>query len=273
MASESVTLFNGEFADQIAARHRAASYGDGVFETVAVNDGGERLLWQAHLDRLQRGADTLGLPLDIERLEREVDYALSLGPGGQRVLKISWLRAGEARGYTPPVDARADCLISVTAWTPPGDGFQLGQSDVPLSPQESLRGLKTHNSLEYVLAARTLVEQELDEATVCDAEGFLVECTRSNLFWVNGNGTLVTPKMERCGIPGVVRALILERALGEGLPIKLTRATPEALSQAREIFVTNSLLGVQPVTRFRDRELNDHNLAERVRDFIQDAIL
>ena len=145
--------------------------------------------------------------------------------------------------------------------------------DVALSPQGVLQGLKTHNSLEYVIAARALVEKGAQEAVLCDDQGYMVEGTRSNLFWVNSTGTLSTSKLDRCGVPGVVREVLLKRAMEDGLPIKLSRATPDALAQSPEIFVTNSLLGVQSVTHYKERTLKQFNVAARVRDFMAGAIL
>ena len=61
-------LLNGKIASEISVQDRGLHYGDGVFETIAVYQGSP-LLWQAHMQRLQKGCRTLGFSLsDINEL-------------------------------------------------------------------------------------------------------------------------------------------------------------------------------------------------------------
>ncbi|EDY86407.1 4-amino-4-deoxychorismate lyase [gamma proteobacterium HTCC5015] len=274
MASQPIAVLNRELIESVPITHRGLHYGDGVFETIAVDTSNACLLWEEHLARLERGARVLGLAFERDRIESDVQFALSCSASGQqRVLKLSLLRAGQQRGYTPGLNGQSDVLVSVSPWSTSQDDFRLVDGDVALSPQGVLQGLKTHNSLEYVIAARALVEKGAQEAVLCDDQGYMVEGTRSNLFWVNSTGTLSTSKLDRCGVTGVVREVLLKRAMEDGLPIKLSRATPDALAQSPEIFVTNSLLGVQSVTHYKERTLKQFNVAARVRDFMAGAIL
>src|SRR6266542_6835524 len=59
-------FFNGRFIPEAQAvvpiSDRGFLYGDGLFETLRVSQG-RPLWWDRHLERLQRGADFLKLPL------------------------------------------------------------------------------------------------------------------------------------------------------------------------------------------------------------------
>ena len=58
---QSSVLVNGQANDDISSLDRGLLYGDGVFETIAVQDGRPRF-WLRHLARLAAGCTRLGIP-------------------------------------------------------------------------------------------------------------------------------------------------------------------------------------------------------------------
>ncbi len=152
----------------------------------------------------------------------------------------------------------------------PSPQLHLMDCRTPLVSHPCLHGLKTLNALQYVLASAEL--GEYDDGVLCDLQGQVVETTRANLFWVDPDGVLVTADLRQGGIEGVVRAEILRRAPARGIDLQLRRAPLAALAAAREIFVTNSLLGVQSVTRYGGRELRTVEMAETIRELLGDDI-
>lgn len=74
----------------------------------------------------------------------------------------------------------------------------------------------------------------------------------SNLFLVR-NGVLLTPGLQRCGVAGVMRAVILELAGQQALEARVCDLYPTDLAQANEVFLTNALIGIWPVTAVDDR--------------------
>lgn len=78
----------------------------------------------------------------------------------------------------------------------------------------------------------------------------VVEGTMSNVFMVS-QGVLLTPSLEQAGIAGIMRAVILEKALAAGLQVGVVEAfTVDQIKQADEIFVCNSVIGIWPVIRW-----------------------
>ena len=53
-------LVDGEITDRISTADRGLTFGDGVFENIAVFNGSPRF-WQSHMDRLEAGCERLGL--------------------------------------------------------------------------------------------------------------------------------------------------------------------------------------------------------------------
>jgi len=74
----------------------------------------------------------------------------------------------------------------------------------------------------------------------------------SNLFFIKEN-TLFTPRLALCGIAGIVRAAILERAAGWHLPTEILDLSVDSLLQADEVFFCNSIIGIWPVNSIGDQ--------------------
>ena len=106
-----------------------------------------------------------------------------------------------------------------------------------------------HKTLSYLVHWQARRENPAGEALLLNERGHIAGAAMSNLFWVR-RGRLHTPG-EECGCrAGVVRGWVLAQ-----MEAKFARSRPTALDQAEEIFVTNSMLGICPVVRWRKRTL------------------
>jgi 4-amino-4-deoxychorismate lyase len=237
-------------AGDVPVTDRGLAYGDGLFETIAVVDGQPKLL-AAHLARLQRGARRLGITgvdLDVVRAAL-LSAAAVFSPHG--ALKLMVTRGDGPRGYTPPIDQSPRWWLQQFAWTPPAElptGARVAISSVRLGEQPLLAGIKHLNRLEQVLARAENPASRADEALMLDSAGRLVCATSANVFMVR-EGQVFTPRMDRCGVAGVVRgALMAAATVGElPWPIMETDLTLESLVGAEEIFLTSALRGVWSV--------------------------
>lgn len=241
-------LVDGAEADCVPALDRGLAYGDGLFETVAVRDGEPRHL-ERHLARLARGCDRLGLPRpDAAVLHAEM-HALARA-AGRGVLKLLYTRGVGGRGYRPPERGRP---LRVLAMHPPPvqdpehatRGVRVAVCRTRLAVNPVLAGIKHLNRLEQVLASREL-DDTTAEGLMLDSDDRLIEGTRTNVFLVLDD-VLVTPDLSRCGVAGIMRELVLERAAALGIPVRVADVPARALDEASELFLCNSLLGVWPV--------------------------
>ena len=97
------------------------------------------------------------------------------------------------------------------------------------------------------MARREAEERGADEALMLNTAGRLCCGTASNLFLVLGD-RLATPPIAEGALPGITRAAILERAPRLGIAVEEKPLPAEALASARDLFVTNSLIGLRRVT-------------------------
>jgi len=253
---------NNQICDDVYAGDRGFSFGDGVFETLRWQRGSAPLL-DYHLARLELGCQRLAISLSLTRLNGELQaFWQRLSPiADEAVVKIQVTRGEGGRGYA--IDPDAFPTIVISAFTASdfshqrGHGLELGFCRQPISSGVMLAGIKHLNRLENVLLKQEAVEQGYSDALVCDADGQLIETTVANLFLVK-DGELATPSLNRAGVAGVIRRLIIDELAPElGVEVVERRCPLSELWQADELFICNSLMGVVPVTRidFDDQEL------------------
>jgi 4-amino-4-deoxychorismate lyase len=250
-------LINGQDSLTLSAQDRGLLYGDGLFETVAV-DKGAPLRWERHLQRLMLGCERLGIPCpDVTTLTLE---ALELCKGHERAaLKLIVTRGVGGRGYRAPAQPQATRILACHPWPDypsdhARDGVRVRLCDIRLAHQPALAGIKHLNRLEQVLARAEWNDEEIAEGLLLDREDHVIEATMSNLFLVS-EGRLITPDLSDCGVAGIMRAMIIEIAADIGVTCSVRPVARAELFDAAELLLCNSLIGLWPV-----RQIDTHRL-------------
>lgn len=243
---------NGQPADGVPVQDRGLAYGDGLFETIKVIDGQPELL-DRHLHRLGLGCQRLAIPCEPAALRAQiVAFSAALGYG---VAKLILSRGDGMRGYMLP--QRSQPRTVLTGSPLPNypiehseKGVRLFACATRLAEQPALAGLKHLNRLEQVLARAEWRDPAIAEGLMRDTTGRVIEAVFSNIFIVK-YGVLLTPSVERCGVAGVMRGELLERARRAGIPTQVADISLDQLLGADEVFVCNSLYGIWPVRQLQ----------------------
>lgn len=244
-------LVNGEPTSCVSALDRGFQYGDGVFTTLPVCRGRPVVL-PRHLARLERDCQRLAISFPArDVLARESRLLSEAYPDG--VLKIQITRGVGGRGYRPLEPALPTRVLSMhpppdyppELWT---EGVEVRFCRFRLGINPGLAGVKHSNRLEQILARAEWSLGDIREGLMLDTDGHITEGTMTNLF-LEKSGALITPKLDLCGVAGVMRALVFEAAGELGLAVEETRVLPDQLYAADELFLTNSVVGVWPVRR------------------------
>jgi 4-amino-4-deoxychorismate lyase len=135
-------------------------------------------------------------------------------------------------------------------------GLRLGLNPV-------LAGIKHLNRLEQVMARTEWDDDGIREGLLLDYEGFLVEGVMSNVFLVS-SGRLRTPLLDRCGVSGVMRGLVFDAARELGVAAEEARISFDEACRAEELFLTNSVIGLWPVSSLEGRTLPVGPLCRRL---------
>jgi branched-chain amino acid aminotransferase len=242
----SLSYWNGRLVPaeevRIAPDDAGFLFGDGLFETLRVDDGRPRDL-SAHLDRLSAGLERLGIAPPESRcdLGRAVNEVAKAAPRPLARLRITISR-GTAAGPTR--------LITTAPYEPPGESVTaILLTDCRIDSRSPLAGLKSLCYQTNRVALREAEARGAFETLLLNEHGRLAEGSRSNVALVLPEGIFTTHQSEGC-LPGTVRRRLLERgAIREGL------LTLQDLASAEGLLLMNSLIGVLPVSRLDDRDL------------------
>jgi 4-amino-4-deoxychorismate lyase len=251
-------LINGEKKYNLDIADRGLQYGDGLFETIAVTSG-RAVFISRHLDRLQRGCKQLFIPYPGDNiLLSEID--LLLEGTESAVLKIQITRGQGGRGYRQPEIVEPTRILSLYPFPIfpecyKQEGVRVRFCSGRLSSNPRLAGIKHTNRLEQVLARAEWVSESIQEGLMFDQQGHLVEGTMSNVFMVK-DGMVLTPLLENCGVAGIIRGIILEYGADHGFHVEPQLLTKEHLYQADEVFLTNSIIGIWPVSHLDNYSLS-----------------
>lgn len=265
MSASSHIWLNGRLVLAAEARVSAFDhgllYGHGVFETMRAYRGRVFRL-RAHLERLTDSARVLEITLPPRgELERAVSAVLEANRLNDARIRLT-LTGGE--GSARPVVPAPGPATLVVAASPlaPLDaavwehGYQLCVAKTRRHSGSPLTRIKTTNYLENLLAHAEAVRQSADDAILLNERGDVTECCLSNLFIVRDK-RVVTPSLD-CGLlPGITRAAVLEVAAGCGISASEERVTLEQVAGANEVFVTNSIVEVLPVTALEGKRIGD----------------
>lgn len=244
---------------------RGLHYGDGLFETMWLRAGRLRFA-DLHAARLAEGCRRLQIGCDARAVLQQAQALL--GPGDAMVKLLVTRGIATARGYAPSGSEQARTML-LRYEAPPAELPQAPEThatllSLQLGENPLLAGLKHLNRLELVMARAQMQGSSAFEGILCSSSGWLACGTMSNLFLVKDD-RLLTPRVDRCGIAGVTRAVVLREAAIVGLPVQECDLAPAQLLQADELFFTNVRWGVRPVTHIDGRALAAPVLGARLR--------
>lgn len=115
---------------------------------------------------------------------------------------------------------------------------------------------KSANFLTNILVREEAVEKGADEVVLLNTDGFVAECSASNLFIVTDN-TVVTPSLNVNILPGITRKTVLNICRKKRIDCREESFDIHQLNQADECFITNSLMEVMPVAKIDDKTFNN----------------
>ncbi len=260
-------FIDGNAADCVPASDRGFLYGHGLFETMRLWHGDLPLL-DLHLDRLERGARALLIDYDQPALKGQLADILPQLPA-DGLLKLVLTAGDGKRGYhycaddgnvgsrlggTPGSNngggtLKPRCVVQYFALgeVPQQIALQVCEYRLPHNPV--LAGIKHLNRLDQVLAAASL---SLDtDGLLLDQAGYVIEALSSNLF-IFLEGTWITPSLDKAGVAGVMRRLLMDRVMPTmGFTPQCRDIDLSLLRAADEVFICNGVRGISAVTRIR----------------------
>lgn len=252
--------FNGniitEKALQLSTNNRAFKYGDAIFETIKVVNT-KVVFIEDHYFRLMASMRMLRMKIPmkftLEFLQEEIlriTKELS-GVGTYRVRLTVYRKDG---GFYNPKSNEIDYLIEASEFNYVEKlNYKVDLYKDFYNYSGLLSTIKTSNRMLNTLSAIFADENDLDNCILLNERKGVVEATNGNVFIIK-DGVIKTPALNEGCIKGIVRKKVIE--ILEKHPdytIEETVISPFELQKADEVFVTNAIIGIQPVTNYRKK--------------------
>jgi aminodeoxychorismate lyase len=246
-----IVFLNGQFVPETEARvsvfDRSFQYGDGLFEAIRISNG-KPFRWRQHLERLERGARFLQIPMPVHRddLDAALPELVRANGTTEGVARIALSRGVGRRGYSPRGADQPTLAVSLHPAEPMPDSplqWTLCTASLRLNEEDALACFKTSNKLPQILARMEAEQNGCDEALLLNTRGELCETSSGNLFWIEGD-TLHTPPLAVGILPGITRDVVMALAPTVGLSVLETRAQPGRLRTADGALATLSSHGI-----------------------------
>jgi 4-amino-4-deoxychorismate lyase len=247
---------NGQFMDKneaaISPFDHGFLYGLGVFETFRIYNGHPFLL-DDHLERLNASLRILDIEAEFTRDEtvQILDVLLAENSLTDAYIRFNVSAGNGEIGLQTESYNEPNVIVFSKPLPPAGDMNEKQAVLLELrrnTPEGSAR-LKSHHYLNNVLAKREAGPAMDTEGIFLNDEGFLAEGIVSNLFWYR-DGILFTPAVDTGILDGVTRRFVIELARTAGIEVREGFYKKEEAEAAGEIFLTNSIQEIVPVTSF-----------------------
>jgi branched-chain amino acid aminotransferase len=210
--------------------------GDGVFEVIRLYAGRPFAL-DEHLDRLERSAAAIELPIERDPFEAEISALLAEFGEHEAQLRLVVTRGGQRLAFTeslPPYAARDRASAATVAYSPNG----------------ILNGVKSLSYAANMHASRIAQGRGADEALLVRPDGIVLEAPTSTVFWVTAAGALRTPSLD----VGILASITRDRLIRE-LDVEEGAFALEDLLGAREAFLASTVREVQAISVVDETEL------------------
>jgi branched-chain amino acid aminotransferase len=256
--------FNGVILDsdfQLSVNNRSFLYGDGVFETLKIVDN-TILFFEDHYFRLMASMRIvrMEIPLSftLEFLESQIlSLVNQLAIENSARVRITVYR-NEGGYYAPNQNSVSYVVqaapLSDKTYTIEKSNFEVDLYKDFAVTKQLLSTLKTTNKMVHVTASIFAKENQLESCLLINDSKNVIEAISGNLFMLMGN-TLITPPISEGCLNGIMRKQIITLAKQfETIDFVEREISPFDIQKADELFITNVIQGIQPITKYRKKE-------------------
>jgi branched-chain amino acid aminotransferase len=251
----------------IDIHNRAFRYGDGIFESMRVNEGA-LFFAPFHSARLSEALDLLNMQLPVtpteDFLSNEVLKLCRINRHQSARVRMQVWREGQGL-YAPSASHSSFCISSSHL---PDGGYLLSDNYVKLCIYENqkktfgnLSSIKSCSALLYVLASSYAAKNGCDEAIILNNHNRVAEASSSNIWFVK-NQEWHTPALSEAGVDGVMRRVLLQLLMQQGIQVSETVISLDDIHQYDYVLLTNASRGLRIVHQIEDWKFKTPSLNE-----------
>jgi branched-chain amino acid aminotransferase len=255
--------FNGELVlkenIKLTIDNRGFKYGDGIFETIKVVNK-KVIFWEDHYFRLMASMRMLRMkiPMEftLEFLEKEVLKTVAvLEEGTSFRVRLNVFRK-DGGLYTPKTNSINYLIEASESNYQTKETYEIDVFKDFYNYSGLLSTIKTNNRMLNTLASIYASENDLDNCILVNERKGVVEVANANIFVVKDN-VVKTPALTEGCIKGIVRSKVIDiLTKNKDFTIEETVISPFEIQKADEVFITNAIMGIQAVTKYKKKSFN-----------------
>jgi len=273
--------YNGEILSSdttLSITNRGFLYGDGVFESLKIVKN-KILFFEDHYFRLMASMRIVRMKIPnnftLEYLEEQV-LNLAKANNCENSARVRLTVFRNDGGFYLPHTRTISFLIQVSSLNKTQYSFSDAIYEVDLYKdfyitKQLLSTIKTTNKMINITGSIFADENDLQNCLLLNNEKNVVEALNGNLFMLIGN-KLITPSIEDGCMNGIMRKQVLQVARNiEDIEVLEQSISPFDLQKAEELFITNVIIGIQPITKYRKKEYKSNlskTLVEKINELI-----
>lgn len=260
-------LWNDQIVDREAVKidieDRGYQYGDGIYEVIRIYNGRCFMLGE-HMTRLESSAQKikLTLPYTIPQLTENLKLLVKTEgiTEGEIYLQITRGIASPRNHEFPSAGAvKGVVTANVIPFERPLEMQHAGLSATVLPDERWLHcDIKSLSLLGNLLALDQAIEAGFDDALL-QRDGCFTEASASNLWFVI-DGIVYTHPDGRLVLPGITKMKVLQLCQQLEIPYREEPVPVEALNNAQECFVTNSVWEIVPIVKVDGKSVGNGTL-------------
>ena len=259
-----MTNFNGTISEQehlLSVQNRGYAYGDALFETIKASHG-KLFFWEDHYFRLMASMRIMRMEIPMsftmEFLEEQIHNTLKSNKLDNASARVKlFVHRNDGGLYFPNTN---DISFLITVKQLEEDIYMLQNDfyevdlfkDYYTSPS-LLSTLKTNNKALNVVGSIYAKENNLNNCLILNTNKNVIEALNGNVFIIKNNVIKTPPISDGC-LKGVMRKQIMD--ILKSMPeYKLMEESisPFELQKADEIFITNVIVGIQSISKYRKK--------------------
>ncbi|MCM8772242.1 MAG: aminotransferase class IV [Candidatus Omnitrophica bacterium] len=234
---------------------RGFLYGDGIFETLLANNS-KIFRFNQHWKRLENGSEICNLELPKrEKVEKLIKKELEELGNGKYYIRINLWRSKPEK-FNPGKIRKSYYLVIIRKFEPYSVKFYkegircIVSEKIKRNEKSVLSKIKSLNYLENIILKIESKKENFDDAIVLNNSGYIVGGSVSNVFFVK-NDIVFTPSLECGSLEGITRKVIFEICEKEKIELREGFFNLDFLKECKEVFLTNTLMGIMPVKEIR----------------------
>ena len=237
----------------LSSNNRAFKYGDALFETIKVNEGKVYFV-EDHYFRLMASMRMMRMeiPMNFTLEFFENELINTVKQNNLESARVRFTVYREDGGLYNPISNQVNYLIEASPLNViVKDNYEIDLFKDFYIYSGILSTLKTTNKITNVLASIYASENNFDNCILLNEKKQVVEAINGNIFLVKDN-LIKTPSITEGCVKGIARKKIIELITNnDSYNLEETIISPFDLQKADELFITNSIVGIQPITKYR----------------------